>query len=566
MYEKFFGFAEEPFRLTPDPRYFFFSKKHEEAFSNVIYGIKERKGFIVITGEVGTGKTTLCRFILNRLDPKIKTSLIFNPNLTTIELLQTINQDFGLSGKSTSKKELIDELNGFLISELSSGGNALLIIDEGQNLPIECMEEIRMLSNLETEDKKLLQILLAGQPELNEKLKLNEMRQLNQRISLRYHIDPLDQTETKEYIMFRLKVAGGREKVHFTNKAIERIYRYSSGIPRLVNIISDKALLAAYVAEARVVTPHIVDGAKEELEGMHQAARRLGYSWIRLRDDNDRIFTRSGVVVIIFLLILTAIIWSYRPGAPEKVEVKVKEGGMANMSQSTLPSEPQPQPPFSPAFDKEGIFRIREAGGAEIAAYLTLIKIWNKDFDYKGNIEQVEQVEIDDLLEEAGLYRGFMPLDVNRLIDINYPFIIKAKVVGEDNPYYAVVSEVKGDDLVLLDPIRGRREESISGINGQSDGEVVILWRGIGEISIPLDADGESQAISDLQGSLKEAGLYKGRIDGVMGRGTKRGIRSLHKMFDIQEEGFGIESYLFLSRLIFGGDIPSLKNDAGEQD
>lgn len=561
MYEKFFGFAEEPFRLTPDPRYFFFSKKHEEAFSNVIYGIKERKGFIVITGEVGTGKTTLCRFILNRLDPKIKTSLIFNPNLTTIELLQTINQDFGLSGKSSSKKELIDELNGFLISELSSGGNALLIIDEGQNLPIECMEEIRMLSNLETEDKKLLQILLAGQPELNEKLRLNEMRQLNQRISLRYHIDPLDQTETKEYIMFRLKVAGGREKVHFTNKAIERIYRYSSGIPRLVNIISDKALLAAYVAEARVVTPHIVDGAKEELEGMHQSAGRSGYRWIRLRGDNDRLFTRSGVAVILFLLLTIGLIWSYRPGVPEKVEVKVKEEGMAIMRQPTLPSEPQPA--FKPAFDKEGVFRISEAGGAEIAAYLTLIKIWDKDFDYSGNIEQVK---IDDLLDKAGLYRGFMPLDVNRLIDINYPFIVKAKVVGEDNPYYSVVSEVKGDDLVLLDPIRGRREESISGINGPSDSEVVILWRGIGEINIPLEADGESQAISDLQGSLKEAGLYKGRIDGVMGRGTKRGIRSLHNMFDIEEEGFGIESYLFLSRLIFGGDIPSLKNDSGEQD
>lgn len=565
MYEKFFGFAEEPFRLTPDPRYFFFSKKHEEAFSNVIYGIKERKGFIVITGEVGTGKTTLCRFILNRLDPKIKTSLIFNPNLTTIELLQTINQDFGLSGKSSSKKELIDELNGFLISELSSGGNALLIIDEGQNLPIECMEEIRMLSNLETEDKKLLQILLAGQPELNDKLRLNEMRQLNQRISLRYHIDPLDQTETKEYIMFRLKVAGGREKVHFTNKAIERIYRYSSGIPRLVNIISDKALLAAYVAEARVVTPHIIDGAKEELEGRHQATRRSGYRWIRLRGDNDRLFTRSGVVVIFILLLAIGLIWSYRPGAKDEVEVKGRGLSSINQPLPSAVAEPQtqPQPAFKPAFDKEGIFRVSEAGGAEVAAYLTLIKIWDKDFDYSGKIEQAE---IDDLLEEAGLSRGLVTLDVNRLIDINYPFIVKAKVVGEDNPYYSVVSEVKGDDLVLLDPIRGRREESISGINGPSDSEVVILWRGIGEINIPLEADGESQAISDLQGSLKEAGLYKGRIDGVMGRGTKRGIRSLHNMFDIEEEGFGIESYLFLSRLILGCDIPSLKNDSGEQD
>lgn len=562
MYEKFFGFAEEPFRLTPDPRYFFFSKKHEEAFSNVIYGIKERKGFIVITGEVGTGKTTLCRFILNRLDPKIKTSLIFNPNLTTIELLQTINQDFGLPGKSISKKELIDELNGFLISELSSGGNAVLIIDEGQNLPIECMEEIRMLSNLETEDKKLLQILLAGQPELNEKLKLNELRQLNQRISLRYHIDPLDQVETREYILFRLKVAGGREKIHFTNKAIERVYRYSNGIPRLINIISDKALLAAYVAEAKVITPYIVEGAKEELEGRPSLARGSGYKRIRLRDDRNRLFTGSGVTVILCLLLATALIWSYRPRVQEKVEVK--EEGQISIGQSPPPAaaepQPRPQPVFLPAFDDEGIFRVREAKGSEVAAYFTLIKIWDKDFDYNGDIEQVE---IDSLLNEAGLNRGFMSLDIERLFDFNYPFIIRLKPDSTDNPYYSVVSEILDDKVVLLDPIKGRREESMADVKDLSDSEVIIFWRGIGEISLPLELDGENQAIMDLQGSLKEIGLYNGKIDGVIGPGTKRGIKSLHNMFDIEEEGFGIESYLFLSRLFFGDDVPSLK-DTGE--
>lgn len=563
MYEKFFGFAEEPFRLTPDPRYFFFSKKHEEAFSNVIYGIKERKGFTVITGEVGTGKTTLCRFILNRLDPKIKTSLIFNPNLTTIELLQTINQDFGLAGKSVSKKELIDELNGFLISELSSGGNAVLIIDEAQNLPIECMEEIRMLSNLETADKKLLQILLVGQPELNDKLRLNELRQLNQRIALRYQIDPLDQPETREYILFRLKVAGGKEKVLFTNKAIERIYIYSSGIPRLINIISDKALLAAYVAEAKVITPYIIEGAKEELGGRPSSVGRSRYRRIRLRDEEDRLFTKSGITIIFLLLLTTALIWSYGPGSLRSVSRPLPSSSQAQMSNPApvTTNEPEEAESFKPAFDNEGVFRVKEAKWSEAAAYLTLIRIWDKDFDYTDDIEQVE---LDSLLDEAGLNRGFMPLNIERLLVLNYPFIIRLKTDATEDYYYSVVSEASDGKVIMLDPIRGKREEAITNFVGFSDSEVIILWRGIGGIALPLETNGENDGIKDLQGSLKEVGLYKGKIDGVVGPGTKRGIRLLHDTFDIEEEGFGLESYLFLSRLSFGNDIPALKKDMGE--
>ncbi|MFQ5455753.1 MAG: ExeA family protein [Nitrospirota bacterium] len=265
MYKEFFQFSAPPFNLTPDTQFFYFSHKHEDAFSNLLYGIKERKGFMAITGEVGTGKTTLCRLLLKRLDANIKTSLIFNPNLTTIELLQAINQDFGIKNSFRSKKRLVDELNNFLLKELTAGGNAVLIIDEAQNLRTECMEEIRLLSNLETEREKLIQIILMGQPELNAKLSLKSLRQLDQRISIRYNIRPLDVGETRDYITHRIKTAGNKDTLLFTSDSINKIHQFTKGVPRLINIVCDKALLAAYVSELKIVTGNIIEKAIDDL-------------------------------------------------------------------------------------------------------------------------------------------------------------------------------------------------------------------------------------------------------------------------------------------------------------
>lgn len=266
MYLKYFGFSTPPFKLVPDPHFFFSSKNHDEAISHIQYGLKERKGFIVIVGEVGTGKTTLCRLLLGRLDPSFQTALLFNPQLSAIELLQSINQDFGLKGKSRSKKNLIDELNHFLLGLLSQGKSALLIIDEAQLLSIGCLEEIRLLSNLETDQEKLIQILLIGQPELKEKLAFRSLRQLKQRISLVHEIGPLGREEVGLYIASRIKVAGGAHSVTFAPRAMDRIFSFSGGFPRLINIAADQALLAAYVANATYVAESLVGQAIKELE------------------------------------------------------------------------------------------------------------------------------------------------------------------------------------------------------------------------------------------------------------------------------------------------------------
>lgn len=265
MYESFYGFRERPFNVTSDPAFFFLSRKHKEAFSHLIYGIDQRKGILRITGEIGTGKTTLCRALLSRLDKKIKTAFILNPSFSEVQLLQLIIEDLGITPKAKSKMQLITELNRFLLRESSEGGNVVLIIDEAQNLRASQLEQIRLLSNLETDKEKLLQIILVGQPELKEKLSLPQLRQLNQRISVKYHIQPLDRDELKDYIEHRLMIAGG-DSVHFDTGALEEIFSFSQGIPRIINILCDRALLAGFVMNTKDIGHEIMKRCIEEIK------------------------------------------------------------------------------------------------------------------------------------------------------------------------------------------------------------------------------------------------------------------------------------------------------------
>jgi general secretion pathway protein A len=267
MYTSYFGFKENPFNLTPDPRYLFLSPYHKEALDHLLYGINERKGFIAITGGIGTGKTTLCRALLSHLDPSTKSALIFNAFISDIELLKAINQEFGLPvglGK-VSKKEYIDALNQFLLRNFARGGNAVLLVDESQNLSDAVLEQIRMLSNLETEREKLIQIVLVGQSELKELLAAPSLRQLNERITVRYDLSPLESRDIRGYVEHRLVVAGGRGNVRFTDGGCRKIALFSKGNPRRINAVCDRSLLIAYVEGVQRITKSTVRRAIEEL-------------------------------------------------------------------------------------------------------------------------------------------------------------------------------------------------------------------------------------------------------------------------------------------------------------
>ena len=231
MYLEFFGLREKPFGLTPDPKFLFFSEKHREALDHLLYGIHQKEGFVLISGDTGTGKTTLCRALLERLDPQeVTTSLILNPLLNEEELLKAILEDFGLPSTGATRKELLDVLNRFLLKTLAAGKTAVLIIDEAQHLSTECLEQVRLLSNLETHKEKLIQIILVGSEELPAKLEAFELRHLQQRISLRYHLRPLDKRETRSYLQHRLNMARAAGSTSFEKGAHREIYRFSKGV------------------------------------------------------------------------------------------------------------------------------------------------------------------------------------------------------------------------------------------------------------------------------------------------------------------------------------------------
>jgi general secretion pathway protein A len=284
MYESYYGFSEKPFSLTPDPKFLYRSRSHAGAFDLLQYAIARREGFAVITGDIGTGKTTLCRALLEQIDRTTFTALVLNPFLSEEDLLRRILQDFGVVSRDelaagqlarATKPELIDRLYDFLLGLASRQAAAVLIIDEAQNLPLDVLEQIRLLSNLETDKEKLLQIILVGQLNLRTVLRSPELRQLDQRISVRYELQPFDAETVASYVAHRLTIAGGSASVAFTARALALVHRLSGGIPRLINLLCDRALVAGFSVQASRITADMVRHAAESLEMRSSLAARF---------------------------------------------------------------------------------------------------------------------------------------------------------------------------------------------------------------------------------------------------------------------------------------------------
>lgn len=267
-YLQFYGLKEAPFTITPNPRFLYLSAKHREALNHLLYGIRERKGFVQLTGEVGAGKTTLCRALLEQLPPEqFSTALILNPVLNPDQMMAAIATEFGLDVRNKDRFQILQILNHFLLEEMAKQRDVILIIDEAQNLTNDLLEQVRLISNLETDDRKLIQIVLMGQPELRDRLNEHSLRQLRQRITVRYHLRPLRFAEVKDYIRHRLHVSGANGTPYFSMAAVWRIFNYSKGIPRLVNAVCDKCLLAGFVHQRDGISFGLARRAVRELEG-----------------------------------------------------------------------------------------------------------------------------------------------------------------------------------------------------------------------------------------------------------------------------------------------------------
>jgi general secretion pathway protein A len=380
MYEDYYGFSEKPFNLTPDPKYLFKSASHANAFELLQYAVRRREGFVVITGDIGTGKTTLCRAVLDQLDRKTFSALILNPFLSEDDLLRLILQDFGVVSHDemkrgrlagVSKQEMIDTLNAFLLSLQPLGASALLIIDEAQNLPLQVLEQIRILSNLETDKEKLLQIVLVGQPNLKGMLRTMELRQLEQRVSIKYELRPLSQEETGAYVMHRLSIAGGAA-VSFSPQALTRIHRITGGIPRVINLVCDRALLAAFSAHTNRVTPaHVVHAA----ETLDLADARTSFKkWLKQRAAPFA----AGLGFAALVSVGAAYAWQPRPPAPPVAQAS----SVAPMEQpATAPTvaaaEPIASPAVSPSIEAQDPKPIATTGGPS-KSYSVLVASFRK--------------------------------------------------------------------------------------------------------------------------------------------------------------------------------------------
>lgn len=304
MYLQFYGLREAPFGPAPDPKFLYQSSRHREALAQLVYGVRERKGFIVLSGEIGTGKTTLLRTLLERLDTRWPVAYIHNTAMDIDGLLEYILQDWGVKSEATTHAQRLFELNAFLIEQHRSGASPVLVIDEAQNLSIPSLEAIRLFSNFETTSQKLMQILLVGQPELRHKLNAPELRQLKQRIGLRCHIGPLSPEETRLYIRHRLRVAGATDAGLFTDAAVQRITEYSRGIPRMINIVCDHCLITGFADSKKRIDTRMVEEAVEYLEEGERPTWRRRRERALVPSPAAVWAARGGVAVLVLALVM----------------------------------------------------------------------------------------------------------------------------------------------------------------------------------------------------------------------------------------------------------------------
>jgi general secretion pathway protein A len=389
MYTSFFGLSDKPFSITPDPRYLFMSERHAEALAHLLYGINEAGGFIQLTGEVGTGKTTIVRTLLERLPAHADVAVILNPRLTPLEFLLAICQELGIFVRDQdegSVKELVDILNTRLLAAHAKGRRVVVIVDEAQNLSPDTLEQVRLLTNLETATQKLLQIILIGQPELRSILDRQDLRQLAQRITGRYHLDPLSREEATAYVKHRLKVAGSTTEI-FTQAAMVEVHRHSRGIPRLINVICDRALLGGYTEDQHRITPRLVRRAAEEVHG--KPVREL-----------PRGVLLGGAVTVVLALSAFGI-WRLFQGEPSAVPDAVfatppsEVTGLPATTPPPAAATPvivEPPTPPAPLNDLTGILQtdvttgatLDGAGTANASAFANLFAIWGGKYEPEG--------------------------------------------------------------------------------------------------------------------------------------------------------------------------------------
>ncbi|NLN92577.1 MAG: AAA family ATPase [Candidatus Hydrogenedens sp.] len=580
MYESFYGLRERPFNLTPDPKFLYLSEKHKEAFAHLLYGIRNRSGFVMISGEIGTGKTTLCRNLLNQLDSNTEVAFIFNPFLSAIELMKKINQEFGIESEADTVLELTEELNVHLLHSSALGKDCVLVIDEAQNLSPQVLEQIRLLSNLETDSEKLLQIILIGQPELVEKLSLRELRQLNQRITARYHLKSLSADETLQYVAYRIHVAGGRKRINFTKSAVKQVYKLSGGVPRMINALCDRTLLIGYTKEQHVISAKLVKQAAKEIRGEKiTAPKEGGARWRR--------FLPSPMLLLI--LVVGAVLMHYLVSPLDRFAQELSLFNRILSGEEHLPGEnvegaaaftggsPEEKPIQQPVPDeplRQVLNRLSAVGAGKNAQLLapvladldgekaklggmeTLLSLWNRP-PAESYPDRSDAETLIQFFESQGLACEKLRSSPEELAAINLPGLVRLHA-GDTSCWLGLV-RMDQDSVTLLTAVNTRLTTPLKEFALYYAREALFLWKD-SDLSGPVLSLGQrGSQVESLKERLRLAGLLgSDNTNDVFDQATEKAVIQIQEKTGLKADGkAGRQVRLVLAS--FGADTPTLQ-------
>jgi general secretion pathway protein A len=550
MYNTFFGFKEKPFKLVPNPAYFYLSKSHEEALAHLNYAISQGDGFVEITGEVGTGKTTLCRAFLENLNRTVEAAYIFNPKLGPKQLLKTINEEFGIKTEGENTKDLIDALNLFLIQKKAAGKKVILLIDEAQNLNRNVLEQLRLLSNLETNRDKLLQIILVGQPELSEILNSHSLRQLGQRITLSYRLSPLTFNECKEYIQYRINIAARKTAIKFDRSAYRQIYKYSKGIPRLINIVCDRSLLTAFVLNQFIITASIAKASIKEL-APRGYTRRYGVTtstWVLM---SLSFLSIVFLVVVLYQPIKNRITAAFTAAADQETkpvgrtdeiqpETDNAKQQKENAGQINSAAATQPHNRFS-TVDLANYLMNMDGRSSRQPALMNAMNLWKINAPYASYLTDIDDDQTYFRLsaKSGGLFIYRVETDIEFIKKLNLPAILEFYPPGSPTPGYLTLSRIDGEKIILqgkdqTELIVTRLEE----LEFYWSGVAYLPWKNFHSIWGTIPAQSSKDSVITLKLLLQDLGFEDVAVDDQYDGQARHAVETLQAKYGIPIDGF----------------------------
>ncbi len=554
MYLSFFGLNDKPFAITPDPRYLYLSERHAEALAHLLYGINEAGGFVQLTGEVGTGKTTTIRSLLAQTPKNAEVALILNPRMTATEFLLTICEEIGIGVPDSAEgslKDLVDILNDYLLKAHAGGRRVVLVVDEAQNLATDVLEQVRLLTNLETNTQKLLQIILIGQPELRELLGRNELRQLAQRITGRYHLDPLSSDETAAYVRHRLRVAGATTDI-FTAPALSEVYRLSGGVPRVINVIADRALLGAYTQDKHRVDGSLVRAAAAEVFGKQFAAPWLPWAGA----------AAAGVALVITGILL----WQFAPWTGSALQAKASTPPATKNAPDTVVGATEPAAggtavkvsalETTPA--PESLTQLLAKHRSETVpdeAFSKLFSIWGLQYD-AGSDDPCTQAAAQGL--ECLVQRG----SFGQLRQFNRPALLMLN--DESGNAHQVLLTNLSDERAKVELGGARHEVGIGELSRYWFGDFVMLWRPATQSVKPLSVGMRGAEVRWLRQSLQRlnGAPPDAPVSDVFDAELSRQVMEFQRRNQLAVDGIaGVQTQIVLASAVSGSDSPLLRID-----